>query len=115
MKEMIRTVSLFEKLYHGSPWIDVNIIDTLKGISAKEAGTRIFNETNTIFEIVTHLVNWRLNVLKRVQGVVIETPPDNYFERQEVVSEVHWKNAKIELNSSQLGWTSFLQQMNDKD
>ncbi len=80
MKETKRIISLFEKLYEGNPWIDVNIAHTLRCISSQQASVRILDKSNTIWEIVNHMISWRLNVLKRISGRVIKTPDNNYFQ-----------------------------------
>ncbi len=107
MKENELIVKLFEDLYDGSPWIDVNITDTLKNITpemaAKKSGDR-----NSIWEIVNHLINWRLNVLQRVQGKTITTPSNNYFEPVHDTSQAAWESTLEKLDDSQLKWTGFL-------
>jgi len=108
MKETIRIISLFEKLYEGSPWIDVNINHTLTNISAKQASTRIFAKSNTIWEIVNHLISWRLNVLKRIQGEIIKTPENNYFEPVNDNSDAAWIKTLKEFKDSQQKWINCL-------
>ncbi len=75
--------SLFKNLYEGVPWIDVNIVDTLKDVSAQQAHKRVLTNCNTIWEITNHLIHWRMNVLQRVQGKIMITPVNNYIEEIE--------------------------------
>ena len=63
MKEMKRITKLLDDIYDGSPWIDVNLTATLKKLSAVQAAKKVAPQWNTIWEIVNHLINWRLNVL----------------------------------------------------
>lgn len=46
MKETKRIISLFEKLYERSPWIDVNLSGALSEIHAKRASTQVFGKYN---------------------------------------------------------------------
>lgn len=108
MKETKRIISLFEKLYEGSPWIDVNLSGALSNITAKQASTRVFNKYNSIWEIVNHLISWRLNVLKRMQGKLIKTPDNNYFENVIDNSDTAWKKTLQKLDDSQKQWRQFL-------
>ena len=108
MKETKRITSLFEKLYEGSPWIDVNLSGALLEITAKQASTRVFDKYNSIWEIVNHLISWRLNVLKRVQGKFIKTPDNNYFENVIDNSDAAWKKTLQKLDGSQKQWLQFL-------
>lgn len=79
MKEQKRIKKLFADLYDGSPWLDVTLTRTLKNISAEQAAKRIIPGRNTIWEILNHLISWRLNVLQRVQGKITSSPDNNYF------------------------------------
>ena len=115
MKETKRIAGLFEKLYDGSPWIDVNLRETLAGISAKKAASRISNNSNSIWEIVNHLISWRLNVLKRVQGKDIKTPGNNYFENIIDTSDPAWKQTLKKLDDSQTQWLVFLNSFKSAD
>lgn len=109
MKESSRIISLFEKLYNGSPWIDVTIAASLKNISARQAAARALPDCNSIWELVNHLIHWRLNVLKRVQGKRIATPDNNYIEAITDTSDTAWKKTLDKLNESQEKWIHFLE------
>lgn len=109
MKETLRMASLFEKLYNGSPWIDVNLYDTLSPLSAAQAADRVVPQLNTIWEIVNHLISWRENVLQRIQGKVISTPDHNYFKPVSNTSSVAWKKTLAQLAASQDKWLQLLQ------
>jgi uncharacterized damage-inducible protein DinB len=107
MKENELIIKLFEDLFEGSPWIDVNIMGTLETITAEKAFKKGFTQ-NSIWEIVNHLINWRLNVLQRVQGKVIESPANNYFEPVTDHSQAAWEKTLENLKGSQIQWLDFL-------
>ena len=115
MKETERIIKLFEDLYNGSPWIDVNIIGILEGITAEQAARHPFPKRNSIWEIVNHLISWRLNVLQRIRGKVIRTPRNNYFSPVKNTSESAWKNTLKRLRNSQQQWIDFLKVFKEKD
>jgi uncharacterized damage-inducible protein DinB len=115
MKETERIKKLLEDLYEGSPWIDVNIIGTLEKITAEQAAKRVLTKCNSIWEIVNHLISWRLNVLQRIQGKVIKTPGNNYITPIEDPSPPAWKNTLKQLNDSQTQWIKFLETMKEED
>lgn len=108
MKENKRLISLFEKLYNGSPWIDINLMSVLEHITADKASVRIDPNCNTIWEITNHLICWRLNVLKRVQGNIMETPDNNYFESITDTSPQAWESTLAKFEDSQKLWLEFL-------
>lgn len=115
MKEAKRIIQLFEDLYHGDPWIDVTILETLKNISAKQAIKKIAPGRNSIWQMVNHITSWRENVLLRVQGNEIITPSNNYFMEITDTSENAWKKSMKRLENSQHQWITFLKTFDESD
>jgi uncharacterized damage-inducible protein DinB len=115
MKEIRRIIKLLENSYNGGPWIDVSLIPVLNKITAEQAATKVSPNWNTIWEIVNHIISWRKNVLKRIQGEVIKTPANNYFVPVKNTSSNAWANTLKKLEASQQEWISFLKNFNEKD
>jgi len=113
MKETERIAKLFEDLYNSTPWIDVNLLGTLKRISAKQASKKISPNWNSIWEITNHIISWRENVLERVQGRVLQTPADNYFSEIRETTENDWKETLKKLEDSQQQWLQVLKEFNE--
>lgn len=108
MKESDRLISLFQKLYNGSPWIDVNLVSSLSKITASQAQKKVLPNANSIWEITNHLISWRKNVLQRVQGKQIITPDNNYFEPVKESSDKAWKETLNQLENTHNEWIDFL-------
>lgn len=108
MNESKRTLSLFKKLYDGSPWIDINISSVLKNVSAEQASKRVLKNCNTVWEITNHIIGWRSDVLQRVQGKIIASPENNYFEPVADTSEKNWADTLKRLSDVQDDWIEFL-------
>lgn len=115
MKETERIEKLFTDLYTGEPWIGVSISDILKNISADQAAKKYSPGQNSIWEIVNHIIAWRLNVLERIQGKVSTTPDNNYFDVITETNETEWKNSLKRLKDSQQKWISLLKKFKEKD
>ena len=115
MKETERIASLMQSLYNGSPWIDVNLRDSLSGITAAEAARKLSPQMNSIWEILHHLIKWRQNVLKRIQGKVMTTPSHNYFEPVSDQSEKAWQKSLQLLEKSQHEWIWLLSNFSSAD
>ena len=111
MTEKERLISLFEKLYDGAPWLDVNLRDTLNDIDADKAAAKILQGRNSIWEITNHVIAWRQNVLERVKGKVLKTPDTNYIQPITDTSTAAWKATLQQLHDTQDQWLSFLQTM----
>lgn len=112
MKETQRLKKSFEDLYEGDPWIDINLLGTLRKLSATKASRKLTPETNSIWEIVNHLIQWRENVLLRIQGTVITTPPHNYFTPVTTMTAAAWKKTLERLEASQQTWLKYLDKLN---
>ena len=115
MKETDRIIKLFEDLYKGTPWIDVNIVGTLNNITAAQSAKKIASNRNSIWEIVNHIISWRLAVLQRIQEKQIVVPENNYFEPVKDPSESAWKNTLQQLEFSQQQWVAFLKTFKEAD
>ena len=115
MNESQKIIELFEDLYDGSPWIDVNIKDTLEELTPGQAAEKILQGRNSIWEIVNHLIHWRLNVLERMKGTRMTTPGNNYFTPVTDTSSDAWRNTLENLKHSQDAWTHYLSAMNGPD
>lgn len=115
MNEIQRIIQLFEDLFDGTPWLDITINKTLEGLTASQASRRVIPGSNSIAEIVNHMIAWRQNVLKRLQGEVIVTPKHNYFFLMEDVTENDWATALEKLNATQMEWTQFLKDLKEED
>ncbi len=109
MKDTLRIIRLFEDLYDGNCWLDITLHETLSNISAEQAAKKISPQWNSIWQITNHLISWRQNVLLRVMGKIIETPPDNYISPVNDTSEAAWANTLQHLKDTQHQWISFLE------
>ena len=108
MTESVRLINLFKKLYNGSPWIDVNIVATLSNITAAQAQKKVLPKANTIWEITNHLISWRMNLLQRLHGQIIQSPENNYFEKVQDTSARAWEDILRKFENTQEQWLEFL-------
>ena len=115
MKETARIKKMFEDLYAGQPWIDVTILDTLKNLDAQKAAKKIASDWNSIWEILNHVIDWRVTVLQRVQGRTVPSPENNFFKPVEDVSEEAWQTTLRKLEDSQHQWTAYLDEFNEDE
>lgn len=115
MNETQRIQSLFTELYHGQPWLNVTLHDTLSRITSEQAVKRPVKDANTIWEIVIHMIAWRKNVLQRIQGKVVETPSNNYIEKVKHNSEEAWQKTLEALETSQKEWLYTLNTCTEAD
>jgi len=113
VKESQRLVAEYEKLFDGSAWIDVNIVDTLKPLSAAQASSKPFRNANSIWQIVNHLVSWREAILKRLKDETVTAPANNFFEPVKDISETAWRKTMDRLEQSQVAWVEAIKASDD--
>ena len=108
MTEKARIRKLFSDLYSGSPWIDINITGSVSDLTATEAAAKPIEGLHSVWEIVNHIIDWRMNVLRRVKGEVLKTPAHNYFKPVAKVSAMAWQQTLEALEKSQHEWMKWL-------
>lgn len=115
MNESHRIQNLFTDLYDGHPWLDVTLKDTLGRLTPTQTAQRPIKDGNTVWEILNHIISWRETVLKRVQGEIIDSPPNNYIEKIKDPSEEAWRQTLTSLETTQKEWLYFLNTFNESD
>lgn len=113
--EGMRIYSLFEDMYDGEPWLGVSIVPSLSGLTADQAAARPFDNCNTIWEIVNHMILWRGNVLMRLDDLALETPENNYIQKVVDTSAESWIATLMALEKSQKEWKSYLEEVTEED
>lgn len=103
-------IELFEDLFDGHPWLDVNIMHSLQRISYTAAPKKIFSNQNSIWEIVNHMIAWREMVLERINGKQLVSPENNFFAPITDTSEKAWRQTIDNFKLSQQKWIHFLKE-----
>ena len=109
MTERLRLQKLFEDHYDGSPWLDVNIVDTLSDVTAIEASTN-FNNLNSIWQITKHMMEWRKANMQRASGIILHAPSHNFIYELKDKSEKAWNILKQEFHHVHLEFIEFIKQ-----
>jgi uncharacterized damage-inducible protein DinB len=108
-----RIADQFAKLFDGDAWIDVNIMSTLRPLSAHQAAAKFLGNMNSIWEIVNHLIGWREAILKKLRGENIASPENNFFEPIINSSDKAWQETLVRLKASQQKWVEMVETMNE--
>ena len=90
MTEISRISKLFSDLQHGECWIGTNFKQTLHGVTAATAAKSIDDHTNSIWQLVAHLIYWRTSVINRLNGN-LNTPPFPDFKLPDELNNQNWK------------------------
>jgi len=114
MTENQRMIKLFRDLFDGSPWLEVSMMGTLNQIDAQKAASKPNTATNSIWELVNHVISWREVVLDRIHGASKISPDHNYFFQVKDTSEAAWKETLQKFYISQQIWLGFLDEVSQE-
>jgi uncharacterized damage-inducible protein DinB len=114
MKEKERLIKLFNDHYDGSPWLDVSIADQLDGISHTMAKKKIGN-CNSIWQLVYHMMQWRLQNMKRISGKIAHAPDHNFIVDIQDTSSQAWEQLKVDFKKTHHTFVEFLSQYDEAD
>ena len=113
MKESQRIQSLFAKQYNQDPWLGVNFVDKLAQLSPNQAAFKFTPDSNSIWEILNHLISWRELVLEGIHEKTYTSPSHNFFLPISEPSQIEWKKTLDRLNQSQDSWLTYLSTMDE--
>jgi len=96
--EINRIVKLFEDLQHGDCWIGNNFKETLHGVDAATAADTVSANSNSIWQLVSHLIYWRTTVVNRLTGSD-NPPPFKDFLLPAELNEENWKQTLLDFEA----------------
>lgn len=108
---------LLDSLFKGGNWVDVSFQEVLKNISYEAAVERRISSRHTIYEIVHHVIQWRLFLLTRLKRKKDPKYPisndTDWLERQHLNAS-DWENLKIQFKVFQQELVVYLGQFDDQ-
>lgn len=81
------------EVHFGGNWTDVNLRDTLKGVTWQQSITKI-DHLNTIAALVFHINYYTVAVAKVLEGGPLTSSDKFSFELPPITSEEDWENLK---------------------
>lgn len=90
--EINRMLKLFADLQHGDCWIGNNFKEVLHGVDGKKAMAGLSGNTNSIWQLVSHITYWRSSVVNRLTGST-NPPPFTDFLLPDDPNEENWRQA----------------------
>jgi DinB superfamily len=84
------------EVHEGGNWTDVNITDTIRDITVKEAVMHTQASPNTIASILHHLTYWNRVMVQRIGGVRVAIPDRNGFDTPQLDTEQDWQQLKAD-------------------
>ncbi|SFU13506.1 DinB superfamily protein [Algoriphagus locisalis] len=113
MKESQRIQRLYSKQYNGDSWLGVNFVDKLNQITLTQAAHKFSPSTNSIWEILNHLIRWRKLVLEGIPHNTYTSPFHNFFQPITNPSKEEWLKTLDLLRDSEEAWQEYLSNLDE--
>ncbi|WP_445455698.1 DinB family protein [Flavobacterium sp. HNIBRBA15423] len=115
-KLIINYVEQLKTNLEGDNWLDENFKKKLEKISEENAFIRPIPEIHSIAELVAHILIWRVEGIKKLQGIksnVTMNSPENWRTNEEL-QKIGWEKLKADLFNSQMELIELLESKSDE-
>lgn len=115
-KLIINYVEQLKTNLEGDNWLDENFKKKLEKISEENAFIRPIPEIHSIAELVAHILIWRVEGIKKLQGIksnVTINSPENWRTNEEL-QKIGWGKLKADLFNSQMELIELLESKSDE-
>ena len=113
MSESDRLIDQFKRVQSGDPWYGSPLTDMLKDVTARQAVMKPPNGAHSIWELVLHITNWRLEVAARATGQPAGQPAAGDWPAVGAPTPARWKAALAALGASHLHLAKVVRGMSD--
>lgn len=84
------------EVHEGNNWTEVDVTQTLRDVTMKEATYKTIASPNTIAALLQHLTFWNRVIVKRINGIAVAEPADNGYFVPELLDEADWQQLKAD-------------------
>lgn len=117
-EEILRIIDLLNDIYESEQaWHGPSVVEALRDVHPRMAESRLTSNTHSIGEIVYHMTNWRIFVVKKLQGDTefdIKTK-DRDWKTFPVIDDFEWEALQMELSLTQEELISQLEQLENDE
>ncbi len=110
-------INQFSLVFNGNPWLDESFAKKLDGLSEAEAFTQSPGHNHSIAEVVSHLIEWRKEIIRRLvdnlsDRRLTDESPDNWKPLAQLREE-SWQKLYSDLKQSQQQLINLLEGKDD--
>lgn len=112
-KRIASYIKQFNEVFNGNPWVDETFSKKLDALTQGQAFAQAPGNNHSIAEVVSHLIVWREEVLRRLNGNtaasnITDESPENWRDI-DVLREKGWKELYEKFKHSHHTIIHFLQ------
>ncbi len=111
-----KVIGNLKEYFEGEPWYGVAIMNTLEALDWEKVNERPMN-LKSIAVFVQHLINWRIFVVKKLEGdaaydIKIDSVED--WTPIHIKNEMEWEQLKNALRQTQFDMVRILERSNEQ-
>lgn len=106
----------FQDYYDQEPWYGNSLLTILEGLTSADAFWQPSKNAHSVAELVSHMVYWRLALIKRLEGDLDYKPSmesEDNWQPLEKLKKEGWDNLKTRLEESQQTLVSLMEKQED--
>jgi len=115
-KQITDLTEQFEDYYNQEPWYGNSLLTILDEVSSADAFWQPSKNAHSIAELISHMIYWRLALIKRLEGNLDYKPSmeseDNWRSLEKLKKE-GWDKLKNRLDESQQTLVSLMKKQED--
>lgn len=104
-------LSNIQESFDGSPWYGISVMEKLNGFDWNFVNLIPQNGKKSVVQLLAHIINWRVFVLKKLQGDTdfdIEMNSEADWPKIVIKNEEEWNKLQTELQRTQTELLKFL-------
>jgi uncharacterized damage-inducible protein DinB len=113
MREVERIVDQLNRAFSGNAWHGPAVLQTLEGVTAKQAAAHPIDEAHSIWELALHIEAWARAGRRRLQGDRAQLSDVENFPPVTGTEEVAWKQAQESIKQAHDELASAISQLHD--
>lgn len=101
--ELEHIIKSLKECFDGKPWYGISVMEKLNSISWEKVNEKKYG-SKSIAVLVQHIINWRIFVLKKLQGDIeydLKIDGLNDWSEVDIKRPEEWERLKIELQKTQ--------------
>jgi uncharacterized damage-inducible protein DinB len=97
MSEIERIVDQLKRAFEGEAWHGPSVVETIEGITPRQAAARPFEGTHSIWELVLHIAAWEHAIVRRLNGDRAQFPTEEDWPPVTATDDEAWEQTKLKL------------------
>jgi uncharacterized damage-inducible protein DinB len=113
MREVERIVDQLNRAFSGDAWHGPAVLETLEGVTAKQAAAHPIDDAHSIWELALHIDAWTRAGRRRLQGDRAELSDAENFPSVTGTDDVAWKQVQRSIKQAHDELASAILQLDD--